>query len=193
MVLIFDFSAFTNYRLFRSWPARDDPSSGPFVWGPFNGLRGNSILDVNGDGLNDIILFPSYFDTGPHIDPILLLNDGHGGWSKQTISIPGFVPENINGNWTFQWKGDQYLVAPDQGYEGPGNFHGSRIWLLKYDTGTKTLEDVSDLIPGNVNNFNHISWFGDLDGNGKLDVVVPVLGGRNCPETASDGLSLAIR
>jgi Ca2+-binding RTX toxin-like protein len=178
----FDFSAFRFYRMQRNWPSREVPFSNPYLWGPLDILRGNSILDVNGDGLGDIVLFPSYGTAGPHVRPIILMNDGRGGWQRREIAIPNFLPEVVNGLAAFSWKGSRYLVMADSGWEingDPNLFEGSKIWLVRYDQATGTFVDETGLIPGNRKNYNHVSWWGDLDGNGRFDLLVPVMGNGN--------------
>ena len=188
--MAFDFSEFSLYRLLRTWPERAEPSSNPYIWGPYSNPRAGSILDANGDGLNDIVIFPSYGSVGPHLPPTVLLNDGAGGWLRQEIELPGFLPENINNLFSLSWNGGQYLIAVDQGWEtdnDPSQFRGSKIWLVKYDPATGSFVDQSDLVPGNAGNFNHVSWSGDLDSNGLVDILVPVMG-TGSTGTAGRGL-----
>jgi hypothetical protein len=143
------------------------------------GCHDTSVGDANGDG------FPDFFISGK-----LFLNDGNGNFSFMKINQPGPMSSNIvdvNGDgygdlvYHFgdpslgQARGGQVLVS-----NGTDNFD---MWEIKYLP--------QETFIGNTK--QNDSNFGDLDGDGDLDLVIgntrenPYYDGRKVSVLINDG------
>lgn len=155
----------------------------------FSGIggRNHAAIDINKDGLNDIIVAPSYFDNLPELPIQIWINKGNGVFEDQTAAyIDGPVPTTGSPNNIFVGdfneddRPDIFIV--DQGQElvpcgvAPGCAGGKNKLLLSQPNGK--LKDLSASLPLNELAFNHVSAMGDLNGDGHLDIVLTDLGGR---------------
>jgi len=163
---------------------------GPF-WDPFSfGIRSIQTVDLNGDGYRDIFISPSYARyNAAGLSPVVLLNDGRGGFTDGTASLFGAAKPAIGspngvfiGHFTQDGRLGMFIV--DQGLE-LHKADGSPDWdsgwkaknqfWLQDDKGV--FQDYSDRIDVNVPSFNHISTAGDVNADGNLDIIVTRLGG----------------
>ncbi|MGZ5201833.1 MAG: DUF4214 domain-containing protein [Telluria sp.] len=141
---------------------------------------------MNGDGFADIFIHPSYFTSGPALAPIVLLNDGKGGFSYGHATVfKGLVPtiEQSNGVFIGNFTNDGRLgmFVVDQGLElkdSKGNFSGAINHFYLQDA-DGSWRDLTAALPNNGKSFNHVSSVVDFNGDGNLDVLVTRLGGPN--------------
>ncbi len=179
-----------------TWPAPVGSALHPLTdfQRPYIPIRNYEVADLNGDGKADIVVCPNYFLNPPQLPVTILLNRGDGKFSDGTAEmIQGVVPTCgvINNIFIRDFNGDGKpdILIIDQGLEdkdasNPG-FDGAKNILLASQPGGK-LEDVSlTAFPGQARNFNHVSAMGDINGDGKLDVVLARLGG---PAVATEGV-----
>lgn len=149
------------------------------------GVRRSNWGDFNGDGLNDIVVTPSYFSWKPELPMQILANNGDGTFTNRTSEIiAGAVPTTgVTANifvHDFNNDGRVDIFLVDHGLEdkdafSPG-FDGHANALLLSEADGK-LHDRSATLPGNVAAFNHMSSMADVNGDGNQDIVMTVLGG----------------
>lgn len=165
----------------RLWDFRIGGSAG-YTWGAINYPRGIEFLDLNGDGLKDLVLAPNYYNYDPACPLIYSFNEGGQFKTFQTISPPLNSAFASNGMYQLTWKGESYLLIIDQGLEtgGVGNYPGSKNWLYRYDAATKTLVDATYLLPDNNQSMNHVARIGDINNDGNPDVLFSRLWTNNC-------------
>jgi hypothetical protein len=167
-------------------PAPADYPAGESPYGAIaaSDLRSVSAVDVNGDGYLDIFMHPSYFNYGPALAPVVLINDGKGGFTDGTASVFPTLPKIAQSNNVFfqDFNGDGRvdMFVIDQGLEfhgtQPGYWPGgqNQLWL---QTANGTFVDATATLAQNAGSFNHISSIGDVNGDGNADIVVTRLGG----------------
>lgn len=164
---------------------------------PFILTRGYEVADLNGDGKPDIVVCPYYYIWQPRLPIMILLNRGDGTFMDGTAQlIQGPIPTtgSLNNIFIRDFNGDGKpdILIVDQGLEdkdpNAGFDGGKNILLLSQPNGR--LQDVSvTAFAGQVDNFNHVSAMGDVNGDGSLDVVIPRLGG---PRTPTEGVVLLL-
>jgi hypothetical protein len=161
------------------------PATGnPYGASGFSDLRAATAVDLNGDGFLDIFLHPGYYTYGPAQAPIVLINDGRGGFKEGTAAVFPTPPaiENSNNVFFKDFNGDGRvdMFVIDQGFEyynqQPGYWKGAQnqLWLQGADG---KFVNASASLPQNISSFNHISSIGDINGDGNLDIGVTRLGG----------------
>ncbi len=121
---------------------------------------GCAVLDYDDDGWMDILLV-----TKPH--PILYHNRGNGTFEDVTAAT-GF--DQLKADWKGCGVGD---------YDGDGRLDiiltGYRRLALMHNVGGKRFEEVTaqaGLDPGNRNHWGSSAAFMDLDGSGKLALII---------------------
>lgn len=168
-------------------PAQQNPPArtGPYSPNPFSlDMRSITPVDLNADGFFDIFIHPSYYQTGPVLAPVVLLNDTKGGFYDGTSTIFKIAPEIHQSNFVafedFDRNGRVDLFIVDQGLETAdpvsGGFPGARNHLYLQDS-SGVFQDATQNIQGNSPSFNHISTLVDINNDGNLDVLVSRLGG----------------
>jgi hypothetical protein len=166
-------------------PPVDYPASeNPYGASGTADLRAATPVDLNGDGYLDIFLHPSYFNYGPAMAPIVLINDGKGGFKEGTAALFPTLPsiEQANNVFFQDFNGDGRvdMFVVDQGLEmhgkQPGYWDGApnQLWLQGADG---KFVNATASLPQNISSFNHISSIGDINGDGRLDIAVTRLGG----------------
>lgn len=162
----------------------------------YNNVRSFGYGDFNGDGCTDMFIAPTYSDHKPNIPVEVWKGDCKGGFSQSTASvIPGPAP--TTGVSTslfvadFNGDGKDDVLIIDSGLEdkdsnNPG-FDGGQNLLLLSDGAGHLVPQPSTFMPDNGFYFNHLSAIGDLNGDGKLDLVLVRLGG---PLTGVGGVKI---
>ncbi|MFC7652255.1 FG-GAP repeat domain-containing protein [Pseudoduganella danionis] len=165
-------------------PINQPANSGLYAAMGSSDIRSYTVADLNNDGFLDIFLHPSYFNYGPALSGVALLNDHKGGFVNATAAImPGVIFQQSNNVFLadFNHDGRTDMFVVDQGLEiGNPNtgFPGGQNHLYLQD-GNGVFQDVTATLPGNAAAFNHVSSMADINGDGNLDIIVTRLGGPN--------------
>ena len=146
--------------------------------------RSINAVDLNNDGFKDIFLHPSYFNWGPAMPSMVLLNDGKGGFREATTSV---FPQNpvikqANEIYFRDFNGDGRvdMFVIDQGLETEdplavgASGAPNQLWLQGADG---KFHDASLNIASNVASFNHLPSITDINGDGFADILMTRLGG----------------
>jgi hypothetical protein len=134
--------------------------------GTANGIISQAVLDANGDGHDDVV----FYNTVPFVDnPGLMtaLGDGKGDFLYKN-ALPGYVPSS-----------DDFIDA----VSGDFNGDGLNDLILHTDQGVSVLLSNGDgtftaqpLPLGSFSCITARSAIGDLNGDGKLDLVIAYYG-----------------
>lgn len=152
-----------------------------------NDVRATVVADFNGDGFQDILIHPSFFNSGTPQAAILLLNDGHGGFIDGTQQVfgantPVFGMSNGVFVQSFTNDGKLGMFVVDQGLEigdsYNGGFKGGQNHYYQQDA-KGVWQDLTANLPDNNLAFNHVSSVVDINHDGNLDIMVTRLGGPN--------------
>lgn len=152
-----------------------------------NDVRATVVADFNGDGFQDILIHPSFFNSGTPQAASLLLNDGKGGFIDGTHQVfdtkaPVFGMSNGVFVQSFSNDGKLGMFVVDQGLEigdsYNGGFKGGSNHYYQQDA-KGVWQDLTSTLPDNNLAFNHVSSVVDINGDGDLDVMVTRLGGPN--------------
>lgn len=150
------------------------PSGRKLAWG-----------DFNGDGLQDIVICPSFFTSLPLLPCEIWLNRGGGRFSIGTTEVvEGSLGLQAGANSIlvadFNRDGRMDIFVATQGREahdgGPDAFKSRNRLFMSQPNGK--LKDVTDsALAGDVPGFHHPSGLADVNGDGWMDIVVTELGG----------------
>lgn len=148
--------------------------------------RGWAIADINGDGLDDVIAAPSFFDQLPSLPIEIWINNGDGTFANRTadwiegpVTLTGFTISMQVAD--FNGDGRPDIFVSDSGQElwdcSTTQCPGALNHLLLSGRDGK-LRDASAGLANNASQrFNHVvSAVADLDGDGRPDIAVPNLG-----------------
>ncbi len=135
----------------------------------------NAVMDLNGDGLDDFV----------SAGPITALADGNGGFRYTKISFPSFpYALEIRGDFNGDGKEDVVLEGSDNSV------------AVALSNGDGTLKSPI-VVPFEMTLACYIgvgATAGDLNGDGKLDLVIPYSGDAYCNKgsTVSSGFFVAL-
>lgn len=152
--------------------------------------RNFTVADINGDGLNDLIVKPTYLNFFPKHPPRFWINVGGGQFEDRTPTMfDGPVPEVAAAASTFiadyNLDGRLDLFFVDSGLEDthptdPGFTGGKNTVILSQPDG-RLKDTTATSLPINEQTFNHVSSAADIDGNGAMDLFITRLGGPRMP------------
>ena len=156
------------------------PINIPIVAGaadPFGGnAAGTALLDYDGDGLPDLLITPSYLFQEPELPIILLRSTPSGFVDATSAAFGGSIPTTGVARTPlvadFNGDGKDDYFAADHGLEiiRSGSYIFSQNTLFTSGAGaTITASKVPTLA------FNHGACKGDIDGDGRTDIVVTPL------------------
>lgn len=150
-----------------------------------NPMRGNVTGDFNGDGLEDIIIAPSWGRFQPQLPIQIWVNLGHGAFADRTamviegpITVTGAATSIFVADFNGDHRPDIFIV--DSGLEDrsvEAGFTGGVNHVLLSQPDGKLRDVSSTSLPDNPHRFNHVSSMADVDGNGSLDIVLADMGG----------------
>jgi len=137
--------------------------------------------DFNGDGLDDIVITKTTFQTMETYELDVLLNGGDGSLVLATASVfSGTVPAVQNPSQViiadFNGDGRSDVFVADHGYDAEP-FPGYQNTLVLTAPNGK-LEDASGNLP-QQNDFSHSACAADIDGDADIDLYVGNTWGRN--------------
>lgn len=142
--------------------------------------------DFNGDGLNDLIMCPSFFSSRPLLPCEIWLNRGGGTFTIGTSEVAEGVlgPQaGVNSIFVADFNGDGKpdVFIATQGQEDPdaSNPDGfkSRNRVFMSQPGGKLKDTTATALASDTVGFHHPSAMGDIDGDGWLDIAICELGG----------------
>ena len=149
-------------------------------------------IDLNIDGVDDLVMFPTGFWEGEDLPVRAFLYDG-SNWVEKEDLFTETIVSGVNFNplvGDFNGDGWNDFIVPDQGKE-VGNEdidtpdedielqYGKRIYLLS--NGDGTYSPAFNNLPDNRKVFNHNAGIGDIDGDGLDDLIFSVIGDANPP------------
>jgi len=143
-----------------------------------------SVFDISGDGVPEILTFPSNFTHDAPLDILVYQVSGAGVTYKPSLISGGFEQEFIRDRMIADFNSDGFndIMLVDQGWElnnrDSNSFLGGEIHLLL--GGQQGLEYVPTgtwLRQPQQRRFNHIGSHGDIDGDGDEDAVIAIMGG----------------
>lgn len=144
------------------------PNLGSFSYWPSEHI----VLDLNGDGSDDIIYAYTYASETPQSLPLRALISTGSGFRDGTQEYLGTAP-SVDGPGVFavaDFNGDglKDVFIGNSGMDR-GNFPGAPETLLLSNGGT--LRDASANVP-RENSYTHSMTYGDIDRDGDLDVFL---------------------
>jgi hypothetical protein len=152
----------------------------------YSSSRNWVVVDLNGDGLDDLMVAPSLFDQKPDLPIEFWINQGDGTFANQTSTylegtIPktGYVVSIVVADFNGDGRPDLFLS--DSGQETTDctkkGCPGARNTLMLSQPSGRYRDASASLANNAVARFNHIvSGTGDVNGDGKLDIAIPSLG-----------------
>ena len=163
------------------WPTPE------FSYGLSNG-RDVTIGDLDGDGLNDIIVKPMYLHFHPEMQPRFWINVGNGQFEDRTAAlVDGAVPAVAVANSTFvtdfngDGRVDVFFVTFGLEDKPVGGFDGGRNIVMLSQPDGRLKDTTATSLRINDVTTNHVSSMADVDGNGAMDVFIQRLGGSRVP------------
>jgi hypothetical protein len=137
--------------------------------------------DLNGDGLEDVVINRQTFQTYETYELGILLNDENGGLELATPTVfSGTVPEVQNPTQVViaDFNGDRVddIFVADHGYDAHP-FPGYQNTLVLSAPGGKLVDATANL-PQQYD-FSHSAAAGDIDGDGDQDLYVGNIWGQN--------------
>ena len=140
-------------------------------------------FDVNGDGLPEVLTFPSNFTEDTFID-IGVYQGGLAGFTHNDMLLSEYQQqETIRDTIVADFNGDGHsdVILIDHGWElnnrDPNFFFGGYLTLFTGDGNTLNFVPSSNWHSGtDTKSFNHIGTHGDFDSDGDIDFAVAAFG-----------------
>ena len=167
-------------------PSARATAIGKTYFGRYGYLRSWAVFDLDGDGLDDIVVAPTFFDQKPSLPVEVWINRGDGTFENRSAQwFAGSVP--TTGNVVsvplvadFNGDGKPDLFLSDSGQEESdctaSPCPGASNHLFLSDA-AGTWHDASAGLANNPPRFNHVTTaIGDVNGDGHADIAVPNLG-----------------
>jgi hypothetical protein len=138
-----------------------------------------AVLDLNGDGLDDVLAASGYYPLQNASIPIqILLNDGHGGFTDGTSQvIVGAIPQTVFPRKIviadFNGDGKPDIFIADTGYDA-APFPGAQSTLL-LSTPDGHYVDATANLPQQLA-YTHSAAAADIDGSGHMALYLGNLG-----------------
>lgn len=151
--------------------------------------NGRSIVagDVNGDGLNDIVVGPAYGRFKPGLTMQFWINQGGGRFADDPDTVEN-GPVQIGTAWPliadFNRDGQNDIFIVDYGLEDKlptQGFDGGKNHILLSQPGGRLRDMTATNLPDEPFANNHPSNMADLNGDGAMDVLLQRLGGLVVP------------
>lgn len=143
--------------------------SSPLYYEPFL-----TAADVNGDGLQDVVITKESFQTYETYPLDILRNDGHGSLALATSSIfSGTVPAVSHPRQVliadFNGDGVSDIFVADHGYDAPPH-PGYQNTLVLSAPGGKLVDATANL--PQQSDFTHSAAVADIDGDNDVDLYI---------------------
>jgi hypothetical protein len=141
--------------------------------------------DFNGDGLQDIVICPSFFSSLPLLPCEIWLNRGGGRFSigtsevvEGTLGLQSGVNSILVADFNHDGRADVFIATQGrEAHDGGADSFKARNRLFMSQPSGK-LKDVTDTaLVGDVAGFHHPSGMADVNGDGWMDLVITELGG----------------
>jgi Ca2+-binding RTX toxin-like protein len=140
----------------------------------------NAVLDLNGDGLDDVIMTSNYGGlSGLDPSPIkVLISNGTTLVDRTSANLPGVAGTTLVRDVfvaDFNGDGKDDVFLNNTGTEGISPYPGEQNRLFLSNP-SGTYDDVSTTNLPQLTDFSHGGGFGDFDGDGDLDIFVNQVG-----------------
>jgi hypothetical protein len=149
-------------------------------------LRGWAVVDINQDGLDDLVVAPTFYDQKPDLPVEVWINQGDGTFKNQTSDwVTGAVTKTAlpQAMLVADFNGDGHpdIFISDSGQELSdctiAPCVGAINRLMLSDSSGKLQDKSSNLADNAALRFNHVvTGVGDVNGDGRIDIAVPNLG-----------------
>ena len=140
-------------------------------------------FDINGDGLPEVLTFPSNFTEDTFLD-IGVYQGGSEGFAHTEMLLSEYQPQEFVRDTIvadFNGDGRDDIILIDQGWElnnrDSNFFFGGYLTMFTGDGSTLNFVPSSAWHTGsNTKAFNHIGTHGDIDSDGDIDFAVAAFG-----------------
>lgn len=143
------------------------------------------VLDINFDGLDDIFYGGPKYDS-QFVDEIIpysvLINEGANSFidASNDVIVGSMGLTHVREISTADFNGDTYMdiLISSHGYDS-GALSGEKNQLLLGDGTGKLVLDEGKQQPFNYLGFTHSHDFGDIDGDGDIDIILSDITGSD--------------